>query len=163
MAGLAVLLALLLLAGCSGTEQEVASEGPPLNIVLFVVDDLGWRDAGVLGSEFYDTPAIDALAASGVRFSRFYSASPVCSPTRASLMTGRHPARVAITNWIGGDQRGMLLQADYLRQLPLEEVTLGEAFADAGYATGYIGKWHLSRYGASVIGRSVSEARRSST
>ena len=108
-----------------------------------MVDDLGWKDAGVLGSEFYDTPAIDALAASGVRFSRFYSASPVCSPTRASLMTGRHPARVGITNWIGGEQQGMLLQADYLRSLPLEEVTLGEAFADAGYATGYIGKWHL--------------------
>lgn len=137
---LALLFALI---GCSSSEQEIASESPPLNIILFVVDDLGWRDASVLGSEFYDTPAIDALAASGVRFSRFYSASPVCSPTRASLMTGRHPARVAITNWIGGEQRGMLLQADYLRQLPLEEVTLGEAFAEAGYATGYIGKWHL--------------------
>ncbi len=140
----AVSLALLsVLAGCGGAEREAASVRPPLNIVLFVVDDLGWRDAGVLGSEFYDTPAIDALAASGVRFSRFYSASPVCSPTRASLMTGRHPARVGITNWIGGEQQGMLLQADYLRRLPLEEVTLGEAFADAGYATGYIGKWHL--------------------
>ena len=140
LSSLALLFALI---GCSSSEQEIASERAPLNIILFVVDDLGWRDAGVLGSEFYDTPAIDALAASGVRFSRFYSASPVCSPTRASLMTGRHPARVAITNWIGGEQRGMLLQADYLRQLPLEEVTLGEAFAEAGYATGYIGKWHL--------------------
>ncbi len=134
---------LVVLGGCGTADREIASEGPPLNIVLFVVDDMGWRDAGVLGSEFYDTPAIDALAESGFRFSRFYSASPVCSPTRASLMTGRHPARVAITNWIGGEQRGMLLQADYLRQLPLEEITLGEAFAGAGYATGYIGKWHL--------------------
>ena len=140
LSSLALLFALI---GCSSSEQEIASERAPLNIILFVVDDLGWRDAGVLGSEFYDTPAIDALAASGVRFSRFYSASPVCSPTRASLMTGRHPARVAITNWIGGEQRGTLLQAEYLRQLPLEEVTLGEAFAVAGYATGYIGKWHL--------------------
>ncbi|MCL7960986.1 MAG: sulfatase [marine benthic group bacterium] len=137
-------LALLLaLTGCSGTERGGGSETPPLNIVLFVVDDLGWKDAAVLGSEFYDTPAIDALAASGVRFSRFYAASPVCSPTRASLMTGRHPARVSITNWIGGEQRGLLLQADYRRQLPLEEITLGEEFAGAGYATGYIGKWHL--------------------
>ncbi|MGB5303896.1 MAG: sulfatase-like hydrolase/transferase, partial [Gemmatimonadota bacterium] len=117
----ALLLALLLaLTGCSSTEGEAGAESQPLNIVLFVVDDLGWKDAAVLGSEFYDTPAIDALAAAGVRFTRFYSASPVCSPTRASLMTGRHPARVAITNWIGGEQRGELLQADYLRHLPLE-------------------------------------------
>ena len=140
----ALLLALLLaLTGCSNTEGEAGAESQPLNIVLFVVDDLGWKDASVLGSEFYDTPAIDSLAAAGVRFTRFYSASPVCSPTRASLMTGRHPARVAITNWIGGEQRGELLQADYLRHLPLEEITIGEAFGRAGYATGYIGKWHL--------------------
>jgi arylsulfatase A-like enzyme len=136
------LAALLALSGCSGGDRNGAPD-QPLNVVLFVVDDLGWRDAGVLGSQFYDTPAIDALAAAGVRFSRFYSASPVCSPTRASLMTGRHPARLGITNWIGGEQAGALLQADYRRQLPLEEVTLGEAFASAGYATGYVGKWHL--------------------
>ena len=140
---LTALALLLALTGCSGAERESGSQGPPLNIVLFVVDDLGWKDAAVLGSEFYDTPAIDALAASGVRFARFYAASPVCSPTRASLMTGRHPARVSITNWIGGEQRGALLQADYRRRLPLEEITLGEEFAGAGYATGYIGKWHL--------------------
>ena len=90
---------LLALTGCSGTERDSGSESPPLNIVLFIVDDLGWRDAGVLGSDFYDTPAIDALAASGVRFSRFYSASPVCTPTRTSILTGRHPARSHITNW----------------------------------------------------------------
>jgi arylsulfatase A-like enzyme len=134
---------LLALTGCTGTERDRGSEIPPLNIVLFIVDDLGWKDAAVLGSEFYDTPAIDALAASGVRFTRFYAASPVCSPTRASLMTGRHPARVSITNWIGGEQKGALLQADYRRQLPLGEITIGEEFARAGYSTGYIGKWHL--------------------
>jgi arylsulfatase A-like enzyme len=134
---------LLALTGCSGTERDSGSESRPLNIVLFIVDDLGWKDAAVLGSEFYDTPAIDALAATGVRFSRFYAASPVCSPTRASLMTGRHPARIAITNWIGGQQKGALLQAEYRRQLPPDEITLGEEFAGAGYATGYIGKWHL--------------------
>ena len=131
------------LSACGSAGETERPSGESLNVVLFVVDDLGWRDAAVLGSDFYRTPAIDDLATSGIRFSRFYAASPVCSPTRASLMTGRHPARVAITNWIGGEQQGMIRQADYLRQLPLAEVTLGEAFAGAGYATGYIGKWHL--------------------
>jgi arylsulfatase A len=112
-------------------------------VLLVIVDDLGWRDLGVYGSTFYETPAIDALANDGVRFTQFYAASPVCSPTRASIMTGKHPARLHITNWIGGEQEGMLHPAEYERQLPLREYTVGEAFRDAGYATGFIGKWHL--------------------
>ncbi len=131
--GVAVLLCL---AGCAPAE-------PPPNVLLVIVDDLGWRDLGVYGSTFHETPAIDALAAQGVRFTQFYAASSVCSPTRASIMTGKHPARLHITNWIGGEQHGLLRQAEYERQLPLEEYTIGEAFRDAGYATGYIGKWHL--------------------
>jgi arylsulfatase A len=127
---------LISLAGCGPAER-------PPNVLLVIVDDLGWRDLGVYGSTFYETPAIDALAAEGVRFTQFYAASPVCSPTRASIMTGKHPARLRITNWIGGEQDGLLRQAEYERQLPLEEYTIGEAFRDAGYATGYIGKWHL--------------------
>ena len=134
---------LIAAAACDEPAEVGRTAGHPLNVVLFVVDDLGWRDAAVLGSDFYETPAIDSLAAGGVRFTRFYAASPVCSPTRASLMTGRHPASVGITNWIGGEQEGALLQADYRRALPLAETTLGEAFAAHGYATGYIGKWHL--------------------
>jgi arylsulfatase A-like enzyme len=113
------------------------------NVVLVIIDDLGWRDTGVYGSEFYETPNIDRFAAEGARFTQFYAASPVCSPTRASIMTGKHPARLHITNWIGGEQNGQLLQAEYERQLPLDEFTLGEAFRSEGYATGYIGKWHL--------------------
>lgn len=119
------------------------AQDAPVNVVMIVVDDLGWRDLGVTGSERYATPAIDRLAAESVRFTQFYSASPVCSPSRASLMTGRHPARLAITNWIGGEQHGLLRQAEYERSLPLDEVTIGDAFRAAGYATGYIGKWHL--------------------
>jgi arylsulfatase A-like enzyme len=121
-------------------------EAPP-NFVFFIIDDLGWTDVASYGSTFYETPNIDRLAVGGVRFTQFYTASPVCSPTRASIMTGKHPARLQITNWIGGEQKGRLLQAEYARQLPLEEITIGDAFAEAGYATGYIGKWHLGAEG----------------
>ncbi len=123
------------------------AQGPPPSFLLFVVDDLGWMDSAVYGSTFYDTPHIDRLAAEGARFTQFYAASSVCSPTRASLMTGKHPARLHLTNWIGGEQRGLLLPAEYIRALPLEELTLGEAFRQAGYRTGYIGKWHLGANG----------------
>lgn len=126
-----------------GIPAATSAQDAATNVVLIIVDDLGWRDLGVTGSPLYDTPAIDRLAREGTRFSRFYSASPVCSPTRASLMTGRNPARLAITNWIGGEQQGQLRQADYERALPLEEVTIGDALRARGYATGYIGKWHL--------------------
>lgn len=135
----AILLALsLALTACS---DRVVN--PALSVILIVIDDMGWTDAGIFGSSFYETPAIDRLAAEGVRFTQFYTASPVCSPTRASLMTGKHPARLDLTNWIGGEENGLLIQADYVRRLPLEEVTVGEAFREAGYKTGYVGKWHL--------------------
>lgn len=129
---------LLAIAGCS-YEQPPA----PKNVILLLIDDLGWADTGVYGSIFYETPHIDRLAAQGARFTQFYAASSVCSPTRASLMTGKHPARLNLTNWIGGEQQGPLLQAPYERALPLEEITLGEAFREGGYATAYFGKWHL--------------------
>ncbi|MGJ8654582.1 MAG: sulfatase [Opitutaceae bacterium] len=106
------------------------------NVLIFFIDDLGWNDVGVNGSTFHETPHIDALAASGVNFKRSYSANPVCSPTRAALMTGKAPQRVGITQWI--PTRGNIA-------LPLSEVTIGEAFLDAGYRTGYIGKWHLGK------------------
>ncbi|MBT8396491.1 MAG: sulfatase [Gemmatimonadetes bacterium] len=117
--------------------------GAPPNFVFFLIDDLGWKDIGAFGSTFHLTPNIDRLAASGMRFTDAYAASPVCSPTRASIMTGRHPARLDITDWIGGSQRGELLPAEYEDHLPPEEVTLGELLGDEGYATGYFGKWHL--------------------
>ncbi len=142
-AGFYALGALPPLASMLGAACSPRAAGPPLNVVLIVIDDLGWTDAGVYGSSFYETPNIDRLGTDGARFTQFYAASPVCSPTRASLMTGKHPARLDLTNWIGGEQNGLLLQADYVRQLPLEETTVGEAFREAGYATGYVGKWHL--------------------
>ena len=135
-----LMLLSVLLFSCSEAPQ-------PKNVVVILIDDLGWIDTGIDGSTFYETPAIDQLANEGVRFTQFYAASGVCSPTRASLMTGKSPARLQITNWIGGEQRGMLNQAEYQRSLPLEEVTIGEVFRDAGFSTGYIGKWHLGQEG----------------
>lgn len=127
--------------GC-GSMGGARGKRPP-NLVFFLVDDLGWRDLGSFGSTFHLTPNIDALAASGMRFTQAYAASPVCSPTRASLLTGKHPARLDITDWIGGSQRGDLLPAEYQHHLPQEERTLAEVLKEAGYATGYFGKWHL--------------------
>lgn len=135
------------LAVAMSVVQACTPSPPPMNVVLIVVDDMGWADAGVYGSSFYETPRIDELAEDGLRFEQFYTASPVCSPTRASLMTGKHPARLDITNWIGGEQSGLLNQAEYARALPLAETTIGEAFRDHGYATGYVGKWHLGPEG----------------
>src|SRR4051812_50194825 len=76
------------------------------NIIFILIDDMGWRDLGCYGSTFYETPALDQLAAEGARFTDAYAAAPVCSPTRASLMTGKYPARVGITQYIGGDGGG---------------------------------------------------------
>jgi arylsulfatase A-like enzyme len=137
-----ICLSALIWPGCSPAPADV-----PVNVVMIVIDDLGWMDTSVYGSSFYETPNIDRLAAEGARFTQFYTASPVCSPTRASLMTGQHPARLDLTNWIGGEQNGLLDQAEYVRQLPHDEVTIGEAFRDHGYATGYVGKWHLGTEG----------------
>jgi len=135
-------LAVLLLAWSVAASGACAGPARP-NVVVIIVDDLGWTDTGTYGSTFYETPAIDGLARDGARFTEFYTASPVCSPTRASVMTGQHPARVGITDWIGGSQKGPLLPAPYRPALPLEHVTIGEAFREAGYVTGYAGKWHL--------------------
>ncbi len=117
------------------------------NFVFILVDDLGWTDLGVYGSSFYETPNIDGLAAQGARFTDGYAAGPVCSPTRGSILTGKHPARTDTTNWFGGHRRGRLLPAPYLEHLPLEEVTIAERLRDAGYATGFFGKWHLGGEG----------------
>ena len=125
-----------------GNAASAANPRPP-NIVVFLADDLGARDLGCTGSTFHRSPAIDGLAAAGMLFTRGYAAAPVCSPTRAALVTGRHPARVGITNFIGGERRGRLVPAEYLRSLPAAEVTVPERLRECGYATGIFGKWHL--------------------
>src|SRR5262245_21945768 len=117
------------------------------NVVLILADDLGWRDLGCSGSTFYETPAIDRLASQGMRFTTAYSACNVCSPTRASIMTGKYPARLHTTNFFGGNRRGSLLPPAYRQSLPVEETTLAEAFRQAGRRTAFAGKWHLGGQG----------------
>ena len=154
-------------ASLDGWWKPVAAAAPgpaagagrrPANLLVFLADDLGARDLGCTGSTFYRTPAIDALGAAGMRFTRAYAACPVCSPTRAALVTGRHPARVGITNFLVGNRRGTLLPADYLHALPDAEVTVAELLQAAGHATGVFGKWHLgppqdiAHHGFTVVG-----------
>ncbi len=119
-------------------QQRMRKRKP--SFVFFLIDDLGWRDLGCYGSTFYETPHIDRLAGEGMRFTNAYAACPVCSPTRASIMTGKYPARLGITQWIGGPQE----PTAYREYLPLEEVTIAEALKEVGYAAGFVGKWHLS-------------------
>ncbi len=140
----AALMALAGAAGPSGAE----SAGDKLNVVLILADDLGWRDLGCTGSAFYETPALDGLAARGMRFTQAYAAANVCSPTRASLMTGKCPARLHTTNFFGGNRRGKLLPPAYRQSLPAEEVTLAEALQKQGYRTAIAGKWHLGGKGS---------------
>ena len=113
------------------------------NIVLVVVDDLGWRDLTCYGSSFYETPRIDRLAAEGLVFTDAYASAPVCSPTRASLLTGKYPVTVGVTDWIGGHSVGRLCDVPYFAHLPLSEWSLASALREGGYRTWHVGKWHL--------------------
>ena len=116
------------------------------NIVLFLIDDLGWRDIGANGSTYYQTPNVDRLAREGVRFTDAYAACAVCSPTRAAVLTGKYPARLLLTDWLPDgrwDPKSRLRSGRFVRELPLEEVTIAEALREAGYRTASIGKWHL--------------------
>jgi arylsulfatase A len=130
-------------ATTGGNTSALAADKP--NVVLVLVDDMGWTDLGCYGSTFYETPHIDRLAASGMRFTDGYAACTVCSPTRAAVLTGRYPARLHITDWIAGHQRpfAKLLPPDWTKYLPHEETTIAEIFQAAGYATCHVGKWHL--------------------
>jgi len=119
---------------------------PKTNIILFLIDDLGWRDLGCQGSTYYQTPNIDRLAKEGVRFSDAYSACAVCSPTRAAILTGKYPARLLLTDWLPSGRwnpKAKLREGRFVRGLPVEEVTLAEALREGGYRTANIGKWHL--------------------
>jgi len=171
----AILLALALAAACHSSggaiaaPDERAADGETLrparpnrarpnrlqpnrlqpNILLVLIDDLGWKDLHCQGNERLDTPHVDRLAADGMRFTDAYAASPVCSPTRAAILTGKSPARLRITNHIPDQARftpagAALDSAPMLDWLPLEHETIAERLRAAGYATGFFGKWHLA-------------------
>ncbi len=133
------------LSACAPADTALSSPTPP-NVIVLLVDDLGWRDVGYMGSDFYETPHIDALARRGTRFTQAYASHPVCSPSRAAFMTGKDPARLQITDWIPGFTKAEspLLKGPAIRdELALEEVTLAEVFKAANYKTLFTGKWHL--------------------
>ncbi len=133
----------LWICGSIGLQADQATPRKP-NVLVFLVDDLGYMDIGANHPEtFYETPHIDRLAASGMRFTDGYAANPVCSPTRYSLMTGKYPSRIDATNFFSGNREGAFKPAPLFDRMPLEEITIAEALSGAGYATFFAGKWHL--------------------
>jgi len=125
----------LLLAAALATATD---DAPPPNVVLMMADDLGWGDLGCYGGDVIETPHLDQMAEDGVRFERFYAAAPVCSPTRGSFLTGRHPYRFGVT----GANTG---------HLPKSETTIAELLREEGYRTGFFGKWHLGTLTKDVV------------
>ena len=152
---------------------------PPPNVVIVLVDDLGWMDLGCQGSDFYQTPNIDRLAATGMRFTDGYASCAVCSPTRAALMTGRSPARLGITDWIRAEFQLSSRQWPNVRDrfgfhrpvvggrrlltpvnephLPHSEITLAEVLRPIGYRSAFIGKWHLGGQGHLPVDQGFDE------
>ena len=139
---LLTIIAAVLLVGF-GESQLRAADSP--NIILIFIDDMGWKDVGCYGDDFIDTPHIDQLAADGMRFTDFYAAGAVCSPTRCAVQSGQNQARIGITAHIPGHWRPFerVITPLTTMALPLDTITVAEALKTSGYSTGYVGKWHL--------------------
>ena len=120
-------------------------QGETTNVVFLLLDDMGYADVGAYGNTYHRTPNIDRLAAEGMRFTDAYAAAPNCSPTRASILTGHWPARIGLTQYLPGNvlPHARLLQAQLPVGLPLDETVIAEPLSKAGYATAFVGKWHL--------------------
>ncbi len=151
--GFLLLFILLVISGC----QPKSEKQQKLNFVFILVDDYGYHDLSISGSNFYETPNVDRIAREGMIFTDGYAACQVCSPSRASIMTGKFPARHGITDWIGAatgenwrkaGRFNQLLPPSYVHNLPQEYVTLPEAMKEAGYKTFFAGKWHLGSQGS---------------
>jgi len=154
---LAVLLGCLAVSPAPAAAQDDSARPP--NVIFILADDLGWSDTSVYGSTFYRTPGIERLARRGMTFSDAYAANPLCSPTRASILTGQYPARLRFTTPAGhlpqvvldpvvperGPPHRKAVTPQTRTRLPLEYHTLAEAMQAAGFATGFFGKWHLGR------------------
>ncbi len=140
-------VALILIVGwLAGTVRAAETPAAKPNILIILADDLGWADLGCYGADLHETPSLDRLAREGVRFTDAYAMS-VCSPTRATLLTGKHAARLRITIWSEGSLDGpkdrKLLQGESRHDLPHTETTLAKYLQSAGYMTALVGKWHL--------------------
>ena len=150
----ALLVPAIVFAAAHGFHTSVRAESQSTpskpNIIVIMADDLGWMDLHCYGNDRLDTPALDQLAGEGMRFTNAYAAAPVCSPTRAAMMTGQAPGRTDLTNHAPGHKDGFSLEgsdlqeAQSVRNLALSYVTIAERLSKAGYATAHIGKWHLS-------------------
>jgi arylsulfatase A len=147
-----------------GLERLRAADGAAsrMNVIVILVDDLGWTDLGCFGSRYYQTPNVDRLAEEGMRFTQAYSACTVCSPTRASILTGQYPARLHLTDWIEGHKRpyAKLRIPDWTMHLRTDVPNIAKALKSVGYATASVGKWHLGEeaYGPEKQGFDVNVA-----
>lgn len=140
---IALIGTVLLFSTGAGGESAPESDQRP-NVLFILADDLGYMDVGAYNPDtFYETPNIDSLAWQGMKFTDGYVANPVCSPTRQSIMTGQHPSRTDRTNWFCGERSGHFQSAPFGCFMEPEQLTLAEAFQEAGYATWFGGKWHL--------------------
>ena len=129
-------------------------ENKPMNVVFFLVDDLGWKDIGCNGSTFYETPNIDQFAKEGVRFTSAYAACHVSSPTRASILTGKYPASINLTDWLPGRKDfpfQKLKNVKINQHLPYNGSTIPKVLKEHGYHTAIFGKWHLGEDSASIL------------
>ena len=138
------LLAILLVVslGCQPSEESAAPDRP--NVLFILADDLGYMDVGAYNPDaFYETPHLDSLSASSMMFTDGYAANPVCSPTRFSIMTGQHPSRQNHTDWFCGQRTERFDHAKYACSMDTSQITMAEAFKEAGYDTWFGGKWHL--------------------
>jgi arylsulfatase A-like enzyme len=138
---------------CAPQGKSNDSKEKPMNVLFFLVDDLGWADIGCNGSNFYETPNIDRFAKEGVRFTDAYAACHVSSPSRASLLTGKYPASLNLTDWLPGrrdESSQKLLNVQINQQLPYDDVTIAKVLQEKGYHTAIYGKWHLGEDTAST-------------